>query len=412
MSFDLVIRNARLAAGAALMDIAVRNGRIAELASQIRCEAVEEVDARGAFAFSGFVDAHVHLDKACILDRCHICEGTLAEAVRETAQAKASFTEEDVYQRAARVVEKAITHGTTAMRSFVEIDPRAGYRSFLALKRVRDDFAFAIDIQLCAFAQEGLTQEPQTLSMLNQALEEGADLVGGCPYTDPDPAQHVRLIFDLAQKHNVDVDFHLDFDLDPGHTNLPAVIDETVRRGWAGRVTIGHVTNLTAMPLERVAAIAGQLAKAGIALVALPATDLFLTGRQSPVLTPRGVAPLHRLAADGVITAVATNNVLNPFTPYGDASLVRMANLYANIAQLSREEDMRLAFSMVTALPDRIVNRSAGPATIEVGQDATIVLLDAPEPASAVREVARVIGGWKAGRKSFWNGWPSIFHPG
>lgn len=412
MSFDLVIRNARLAAGAALMDIAVRNGRIAELASQIRCEAVEEVDARGAFAFSGFVDAHVHLDKACILDRCHICEGTLAEAVRETAQAKASFTEEDVYQRAARVVEKAITHGTTAMRSFVEIDPRAGYRSFVALKRIRDDFAFAIDIQLCAFAQEGLTQEPQTLAMLNQALEEGADLVGGCPYTDPDPTQHVRLIFDLAQKYDVDVDFHLDFDLDPDHTNLPAVLDETVRRGWAGRVTIGHVTNLAAMPLERVAAIARQLAKAGIALVALPATDLFLTGRQSPVLTPRGVAPLHRLAADGVITAVATNNVLNPFTPYGDASLVRMANLYANVAQLSREEDMRLAFSMVTALPDRIVNRSAGPARIEVGQDATIVLLDAPEPESAVREVARVIGGWKAGRKSFWNGWPSIFHPG
>ncbi|TRL40276.1 amidohydrolase family protein [Rhizobium straminoryzae] len=408
MTFDLLIRNARLAAGPDLLDIAVAEGRIAALAAGLRCEAVEEVDARGALAFPGFTDAHVHLDKACILDRCRICEGTLAEAVRETAKAKAGFTEDDVYRRAARVVEKAIAHGTTAMRSFVEIDPRAGFRSFAALTRIRTDFAFAVDIQLCAFAQEGLTQEPETLAMLDRALADGADLVGGCPYTDPDPAEHIRLIFDLAEKHDVDVDFHLDFDLNPERTNLPAVIAETARRGWGGRVTIGHVTNLAAMLPERVEAIGRALAEAGIALVALPATDLFLNGREMPVLTPRGVAPLHRLAGEGVVTAVATNNVLNPFTPYGDGSLIRMANLQANVAQVSRGEDLALAFDMVTSLPGRIINRSR---RLEAGGEATIVLVDAADPGSAVREVARVIGGWKSGRKSFWNGWPALFYP-
>ena len=355
MSIDLVIRNVRIEQHGPLVDIAVSNGRIAAIESNFRCEAVEQTDAGGLFAFPGFVDSHVHLDKACILDRCTICEGTLAEAIRETARAKAGFTEADVYARAARVVEKAISHGTTRMRTFVEIDPRAGFRSFEAIKRIRADYAFAIDIEICAFAQDGLTNEPETVAMLDEALVKGADLVGGCPYVDPDPARHVSLIFDLAEKHGVAVDFHLDFDLDPGHTDLPAVISETVRRGWQGRVCIGHVTNLSAMEPCAVAAIAERLAEAGIALVTLPATDLFLTGRQQDRLVPRGVAPAHRLSSAGVVTAIATNNVLNPFTPYGDASLMRMANLYATIAQLARPAEVADVFAMVGCGAARII---------------------------------------------------------
>lgn len=408
MIFDLLLRNVLIGPSCTATDIAVKDGLIARIAPDLRCEAVDVVDGGGAFAFTGFVDSHVHLDKACILDRCAICEGTLAEAVRETAQAKKAFETGDVYARAARVVEKAIVNGTTRMRSFVEIDPRAGFRSFEALKRIRADYAFAIDIELCAFAQEGLTQEPETLDMLDRALGDGADLIGGCPYTDPDPAQHVAMIFDLAEKHGVAVDFHLDFTLDPERSDLPEVIAETRKRGFGGRVSIGHVTNLSAMPPDRVDAVARQLAEAGIALTVLPATDLFLNGRGSDMLVPRGLAPAHRLAAAGVLTSVATNNVLNPFTPYGDASLMRMANLYANVAQLSRQEDMALVFSMVSDAAARLLGK---PSEIAIGAEATIILLECAGPADAVREVARVTGGWKNGRMSFWNGRPSIFRP-
>ena len=406
---DLLIRNAVVGNAGAPVDIAVCGDRITALAAGLRCEAVEVVDARGAFAFGGFADSHVHLDKACILDRCSICEGTLAEAVREAAGAKRDFTESDVYARAARVVESAITHGTTRMRSFVEIDPRAGFRSFDALKRIRSDYAFAIDITLCAFAQEGLTQEPETFGMLDRALADGADLVGGCPYTDPDPVRHVAMIFDLAQKHDVAVDFHLDFSLDPDRSDLAVVIAETIRRGYAGRVSVGHVTNLSAMAPDRLEARGRQLAEAGIALTTLPATDLFLNGRDADRLVPRGVAPVHRLAEQGVATAIATNNVLNPFTPYGDASLIRMANLYANVAQLSRRDDLERVFSFVAETAAGIMGQTAA---LTVGGEATIVLLDALGPADAVQRVSRVIGGWHRGRRSFWNGYPEIFHTG
>lgn len=407
--FDLVIRNVHIDGRGSTVDIAIKDKVIADIGPGLRCDAINDFDAGGAYAFGGFVETHIHLDKACILDRCTLCAGTLDEAVQLTARAKSGFTESDVYSRASKVVERAIVAGTTRMRSFVEIDPRAGFRSFEALKRIKADYAFAIDIELCAFAQEGLTQEPETFAMLDQALAQGADLIGGCPYTDPDPAAHVALIFDLAVKYNVAVDFHLDFDLQPDHTNLPAVIEQTERHGWGGRVSIGHVTNLSAMTPEAVDAIGRSLAKAGIALTVLPATDLFLTGRGVQTLIPRGVAPAHRLAKLGVVTTVATNNVLNPFTPFGDASLIRMANLYANVAQLSFDADMQRVFDMVSAAGNRLLNRSPA---LEIGADATLVLLDCSGPVDAVREIARVIGGWKAGRKSFWNGRPSLFCPG
>ena len=215
MRADLLLRNARISQRSDVIDIAIRDGLIVEMRPEIRCDAVEEEDIDGKFAFSGFVDSHIHLDKACILERCSICEGTLDEAVRETARAKAGFSEEDVYERASALVRQAIVHGTNRMRTFVEIDPRAGMRSFEAIKRVRERYAFAIDIEICAFAQEGLTQEPETEDMLDEALRAGADLIGGCPYTDHRPEEHVRRIFALAKRHDVDVDFHLDFHLDP-----------------------------------------------------------------------------------------------------------------------------------------------------------------------------------------------------
>lgn len=397
--FDLLIRDARLEPFDGPVDIGIAGERIAAIGANLVCEAIETTDAQGAFASRGFTDSHVHLDKACILDRCSICEGTLAEAISETAKAKADFTEKDVYARAARVVEKAIVNGTMRMRTFVEIDPRAGMRSFEAIKRVRRDYAFAIDIEICAFAQDGLTNEPQTLEMLDAALADGADLVGGAPYIDPHPRGQIRMIFDLAEKHGTAVDFHLDFDLSPDRTNLPAVIEETVRRSYQGRVSLGHMTSLSAMAPEEVFVIARQLKAVGIAVTTLPSTDLFLNGRSHDRLVPRGVAPAHLLASEGVLTSIASNNILNPFTPYGDASLLRMANLYANVAQLSRRGDMQLAFEMISTSAARIMGKDEQP--IEIGAPADIILIDCIDREQAIRENARVIFGCKRGRRTF-----------
>ena len=404
---DLVISNVRIAGREGCLDIGIKDGRIATIEHALATDAPRQ-DMCGCFAFGGFVDSHIHLDKACILDRCLICEGTLEEAVRETAKAKVAFTTEDVYARAARVVENAILNGTTAMRTFVEVDPRAGFRSLEAIRQIRRSYAWAIDIQICAFAQEGLTNEPEAADMLDRALTDGADLIGGCPYTDPDPQAHITRIFDLAERHDVDVDFHLDFDLNPSGSAIPIVVAETERRGYGGRVSIGHVTKLSAMPAQAAGELAARLADAGIAVTVLPATDLFLLGRDRDHLIPRGLAPAMLLAANGVTVTAATNNVLNPFTPYGDASLGRMANLLANVAQLSRDDDIGRVFDMVTVNAARLMRRDY---RIEPGAPADIVVADAADPLSMIREIRQPIAGWKNGKQTFIRPQPRLLHP-
>lgn len=394
---DFLLTNLSLPGREGLWDMAIGAGRIAGIERRIEADLPRQ-DAMGCFAFPGYVDAHIHLDKAHILDRCDMTAPSLASAVRETARVKAGASAEDVYARAARVVEAAILHGTTLMRSFVELDPRAGMRGFEALTRIKRDYAHAIEIQICAFAQEGLTNEPETEGLLIQALEAGADLVGGCSYRDPDPVAHIERIFQLAKRYGVDADFHIDFDLNPEGGDLPALIAATKAHGYQGRVVAGHVTNLSAMAPDRVESLGRTLAEAGIAVVALPATDLFLLGREADRLIPRGVAPLGRLAALGVGVAVATNNVMNPFTPYGDANVLRMANLYANLGHFAAPQDLNACFAMVAEGAGAMIGK---PRALTPGASADFVLVEAPDPAAAVRTLAPARAGWRAGTPTF-----------
>ena len=405
MAIDFAIRNVRLPHSRQSTDIGVEGGLIAVIEPGFVCDAPEH-DAGGKLVCGGLIETHIHLDKAGIIGRGSICAGTLAEAVSETAKAKSAFTEEDVYERASLVLEKSILNGTTRLRTFVEVDPRAGYRSLDAITRLKADYADAIEVEICAFAQEGLTNEPATEAMLETALHSGADLVGGCPYTDPQPVEHIRRIFDLGERFGVPVDFHLDFHLDPRSSDLPEIIAQTMTRRYEGRVSIGHVTNLSAATSEELEALGKSLANAGIAVTALPATDLFLMGRKFDRLIPRGVAPIHRLAAYGVVTTLSTNNVLNPFTPFGDVSLMRMANLYANIAQIGAPAELAGIFGMITVMAAKLVGK--GRKSLEVGAPADLVIFDACSSADAVAEIAPAVTGWKDGRQTFHRPLPQL----
>src|SRR6478752_7012718 len=193
-AFDLIFRNTLLRSSAAPVDIGVKGGRIAAIEPQLACEAVE-VDVGGRLALPGFVDTHIHLDKACLLGRCGHDHKNVSEAIRAVAAMKRDFTVEDIYARGQRVIERAIVHGTTRMRTHVEIDPRIGLRSFAAIKALKRDYAWAIDLSLCVFPQEGLTNDPGADELLVEALRDGADVIGGCPYTDTDPHAQIKRIF-------------------------------------------------------------------------------------------------------------------------------------------------------------------------------------------------------------------------
>jgi len=409
MSDDFVLRNARVAGrGGEIFDILSRDGVIAEIAPRIATDARSE-DVGGRLVLGGFVDSHIHLDKSCILDRCHIRHGTLEEAISQVAAAKRAFTEEDVYARASRTLEKAILQGTTAMRTHVEVDARIGLKSFNAIRKLRDDYAWAIDLELCVFPQEGMINDPGTEEMLVAACEAGADLIGGCPYADSDRARHIEHIFGIARRFDLDIDFHLDFDLDPSWTDMEEVCLQAEAHRYGGRVAIGHVTKLSSMPSSEFDTWGRRLADAGVAVTVLPSTDLFLTGRDHDHNIPRGVAHAHRLSAQGVTCSLATNNVLNPFTPFGDCSLIRIANLYANVAQLGEGRALCSCFDMVTRGPASLMNLSQY--GVEVGNPADLVVLDCSEEAAAVAEIVQPLVAYKRGRRSFSRAQPLLHRP-
>ena len=397
---DLVLRNARLAEHGpdAAFDIGIADGRIAAVAPRLDTASPVK-DVGGRLVVPGLVETHIHLDKTRIVDRCACVKGTLDEAIAEVSREKRLFTEEDVHARASRTLEKCIAQGTQHVRTHVEVDPAIGLRGFHGVQRLARDYRWAVDIETCVFAQEGLTNYPGVEELMREALGQGARAVGGAPYTDADPHGQIDRVFAMARDFDVDVDFHLDLGNSAEHMDLAYVCDCAERHGWQGRVAVGHVTKMSLLPGPEFDALARRVADAGVAVTMLPSTDLYLMGRGERHTAIRGVLAVHALLAHGANGSLATNNVMNPFTPYGDCSLVRMANLYANVCHVAREQDLAECLAMVTTRAARLM-RIADYGVAE-GMAADLVVLDAPTPALAVAEIASPLWGWKRGRASF-----------
>lgn len=395
---DLVVKNASLAsAPSQKLDIGIENGRIAAIGPGIAADA-EVLDVEGRLVMPGLVETHIHLDKSGIVNRCSAERGDLEEAIQEVAKQKRSFTAEDVYERAKRTLEQSILNGVTHMRTQLEVDPVIGLRGLEGVRPLISEYKWAIDIQICIFPQEGLLNNPGTDELMLQALRDGGSVVGAAPYTDSSPHGQIDRIFEIARDFDIDIDMHLDFGPDPDDLDLLYVCEKAERHKWGGRVTIGHVTKLAAAPPELFDKCARRMADAGVNLIVLPSTDLYLMGRNKTHDKTRGVAEAHRLLHKGVNCALSTNNVLNPFTPFGDCSLLRQANLYANIAHVGSLHDMRECFNMVTTRSARLMNiRDYG---IEVGKPADFVVLDAASPEQALGELAPIMFAYKRGKRT------------
>jgi cytosine/creatinine deaminase len=408
---DLVIRNARLfdKSGDPPMDIGIAGGRIVAVERSIQADA-QIYDARGRLACPGLIETHIHLDKSRIIDRCTPQPRASLSAVKGITPLKPAMTVEDVRERARHTIEDCIRHGTTRMRTQLEVDPGIGMRGFEAVASLVDEYKWAIDIEICVFAQEGLTNYPGTDELLVESLKRGAKLIGGAPRYDTNPAAQIDRVFELAREFDVDIDFHADVGPTADHMDALHVIALTEKFGRGGRVTIGHMAKLSLMPPQEAEAFGRRLADCGIAVTVLPATDLFLMGRHQDHKVLRGVADCNLLIGQGVNCSLSTNNVLNPATPYGDCSLIRIANLYANVLQLDREHELAECFRMLTDRSARLMNcKDYG---LAVGARADVVLIDAQTPAKAIAEIAQPVAAFKNGRQTMvWNP-PEIIRPG
>src|SRR5438132_3677709 len=407
---DLIIRNARIADRPAEepLDIGVVGGKIVTIERSL-AEAGEIYDAGGRLACGGLVETHIHLDKSRLIDRCPTEAGREISPMKQVAALKPSITAEDVRARAERTLVECILNGTTRMRTQVEVDPAIGMRGFDGVQSLIADYKWAIDIEICVFPQDGLTNYPGTDALLVEGLERGARVIGGAPRYDTDHAGQIRRIFELAREYDVDIDIHLDVGNTPEAMDIHLVCELTELYGRGGRVVVGHMAKLSTMPSNQLAVLAGRLADVGVAVTVLPATDLYLMGRDQDHNVRRGVADANFLVEHGVNCSLSTNNVLNPATPYGDCSLIRMANLHANVLQIAAPARLRECFAMLTERSARLLNLTDY--GLEVGNPADIVVIDAVTPEQAVAETRQPLAAFKRGRQTVIRHSPELVRP-
>src|SRR3954447_18009623 len=406
---DLIMRNARLSDRAdEPLDIGVENGRIAAIEHAIAADA-PVYDAQGRLACPGLIETHIHLDKSRIIDRCAPQERRTLSPVFGVTPVKKHMTVEDVRARAAATLEQCILHGTTRLRTQVEVDPGIDMRGFDGVEALIGQYKWAIDIEMCVFPQEGLISFPGTDELLVEGLRRGAKVLGGAPRYDTDEAGQIRRIFALAREFDVDIDIHLDVGNTPDAMNIPLVRELTDQYRRGGRVVVGHMAKLSLLPQVELAALARRMADSGIAVTVLPATDLFLMGRDRDHSVVRGVADANFLCEHGVNCSLSSNNILNPATPYGDCSRIRMANLYANVLQVDRPAQLRDCFDMLTARSARLLNlKDYG---FAVGNPADVVIIDAQSGEQAVAEIAQPLAVFKNGKRTVVRQKPELIRP-
>lgn len=327
-------------------DIRIADGRIVEVGAGLaaRHPDAERVDGRGHLVLAALVDGHVHLDKTLTgLPWMAHRAGPDRQSRIETEQ-RLRESLPPVAGRAASLVRQCIARGTAAIRTHVDVTPELGLDHLRAILEVRERFADSVQIQIVAFPQTGVVSRRGEAALLEAALGEGADLLGGIdPITfDGDAAGQLDALFDIAERRDAGLDLHLH---DPGVNGLAeitALAERTRALGFTGRVTVSHgfcLGNCTEPEFERVAAL---MADAGVSLVSHG-------GGASPL------PPVKRLRERGVEVFAGNDDVRDPWSPYGDGDMLERAMLLAWRSGFRTDADLGVALECASAAGARVL---------------------------------------------------------
>lgn len=382
-AFDIVVRRARLRrASEALQDIAIAGGRIAAIGERVHGAAATEIDARGGLASESFVNPHLHLCKVYTLfitddeaARAYHAAGMrqAMSAIELAARVKANYDERWIIGNVRRALALAALYGTTHVRAFADVDGKARLEGVRALLRARQEFKGVVDVQVVAFAQDGLAREPGAAELMREAMALGADVVGGIPWiehTAADTAAHIDFCFELACEFDRDVSMLVDDAGDAGLRTLEAMAAEAVKRGWQGRALAHHARAMALYPdLENVIPLMRQ-------------------ARMSLVTDPH-TGPLHarvkELLAGGVNVCLGQDDISDSYYPFGRNNMLEVAFLAAHLLWMTTRLEMETLYDMVTTRAAQAIGVGH---KLEVGAPANLVVLEAPDVLEALREHA------------------------
>ena len=323
---QMLIQNAKLRDRNDLVDIAIDGGYIKAIGKNVAETAETVVDVKGALVTPSLIDPHIHLDKVNVFDSVRKNEsGTLREAIEILWDAKRNYTDDDILVRSEDVVLKALKNGTLNMRTHIDVDTIGGLKPLSGVVKLQQKFKGIVDIDLIAFPQEGIVKDPGCDKLMAEAMENGCTIVGGMPANENCPADslaHVKYCFDLAEKYDADVDMHVDETDDPFYRTLEMVADETIKRGWEGRVTAGHTCALAAYDDHYAAYVIEKVARAKMNIITNPVTNLMLQGRLDKQPIRRGITRVKELLEAGVNVSFGQDCVKDTFYPYGSGDML------------------------------------------------------------------------------------------
>ncbi len=384
---DILVKNVALWGSEGLCDLGIENGRFVSVnAGGVSSAAAVTLDAEGRMAVPGFVEPHIHLDKALISERAPVNRsGTLTEAIEILWELKRNYTVEEIADRASRVLARALENGVSRLRSHVDVDPIGGTRPAEGVIRARERFGDLIDIQIVAFPQEGIVKSPGTEALMREVMKLGVDVVGGMPFNEASPQdsrRHIEIVFDIARKFDADIDMHVDETDDPAARTLEVLAELTIANGWQGRVTAGHTCALAGYPRDYADHVIGRLHEANVNMIANPATNLMLQGRLDDYPKRRGVTQVKELLAAGVNVACGQDCVHDTFYPFGQNDPLEIAFLLCHASHMSQPAEILTVMDMVTSNGAKALR---GPDfRVAVGGVADLVVLDAHDARGAL----------------------------
>lgn len=397
----MLIKNVHIDNHEETSDVRIVNGKFKEIAPELTAVDNEQViDGKGNVLLPPFVDSHVHLDATLTAGQPEWNEsGTLFDGIRIWSERKQDLTKEDVKKRARKTIENMVGHGIQHVRSHVDVtDPHL--IAAQALLELREELKDQIDLQLVAFPQEGILSYPHGRELMEQAVKEGLDVVGGIPhfeFTTEYGWQSVHFLMALADKYDRLVDVHCDEIDDPASRNLDVLATEAYERGMRDRVTASHTTAMGSYNNAYTYKLFRLLKMSDINFVSNPLVNVHLGGRFDTYPKRRGVTRIKELTNAGINVSFGEDDVQDPWNPLGNGNMLDVVTMGVYIAHLMGYHQLQDAFNYVTYNGAKTMHIS-DQYGIEVGKPANCILLNAADFYNALNKHVEVLYNIRHGK--------------
>ena len=380
---DILIKTCRLRGqGDETVDIGIHEGRIRVIETRVRETAATTVEAQGNLVTESFVNPHLHLDKvftrtqlddSAMVDYHRDSMGKAMTAIERAAHVKETYNREVIIEEVRKALRWAAANGNTHIRAFADVDNKAKLVGVEALIQAREEFKGTVELQVVAFPQDGVVREPGAADLVREAMNQGADLVGGIPwieYTEADAQSHIDQMFEIALEFDAGVSMLVDDAGDPGLRTLEMMAIKTLETGWHGKVLAHHARAMALYPAPYFQKLAALLTQAEIAVVSDPHTG-----------------PLHarisELRQEGIVVCLGQDDISDAYYPYGQNSMLEVAFLASHMLWMMTRKDMQVLYDMITK--DAATAMGIQDHSLQVGSPANLVVLQQPDVLEALR---------------------------